>query len=546
MSCERYASEAVHLMLGQGSGLAEFQRHRAECRDCDREAAELESLFRLLRASARQPASKRFRGRLELRLLEEQRLEDEELLETTSFSDRVISMLAYARFRAGRRTALKVVLAAAALYLVAFSIYLTWSGRDRPAATLERETAERPAPAPAPSGSETDPGQDDQLLALERLKPPRPADVIIEPPDFPLPLPEGSEGPVAHEEDFSLETFQEARELTLRENLLATARFRMRHRFSTPGSRPVDRAVLRSLRYLSGEQEPDGSWDPADFGGEPEARVGVTGLCVLAFLVNAERGIPGGLYRQHVDRGLDYLRGSVTANRTIGAVRGDDDVVLFNHAVATLAFAEHYLLRPGSDQALLSDALERLEDLGSLRRFRERQEADNITAPWVALALETARAAGVPAVIDVARAAEEAQSFVAKLVDLDPRSGLAVLPGEQLCAMACASALDSLYDDVRDYDRYQPPINLLLQHLKEPSLREPTKIFFAALDALQRGGIEWQRFRSAAGEVLLASQNDDGSWSQEYEWDPVGNMGGDLYETALAVMVLSVEERIAR
>ena len=247
-----------------------------------------------------------------------------------------------------------------------------------------------------------------------------------------------------------------------------------------------------------------------------------------------------------MDLGLKYLRSSVTADRTIGAVRGDQDVVLFNHAVATLAFAEHYLLRPDSDVELLSDALERLEDLGSRRRFRERQEADNITAPWVALALETARAAGVPAVIDLGRAAEDAQSFVAKLVDLDPNSGLAVLPGEQLCAMACASALDSLFDDVRDHDRYQPPINLLLQHLREPSLREPTKIFFAALDALQRGGIEWQRFGSAASEVLLASQNRDGSWSQEYEWDPVGSMGGELYETALAVMILSVSERIAR
>lgn len=546
MSCGKYEGRTVHLLLAQEDPelVAEFARHRRECERCNAEASELERLLRLVKSVAEQPASQSFRARLARRLGKERRLEDEQLLNEAGFFDRVVSLAAYTRFRVASSPGLRVLLTAAAIHLLAFLVFLSWSSSRQAEQIGIRDTAQQveegqPGPDTAKE-AEADPFERESLVALESLSPPRAKDVYIEPPASPLPVPEPLE------ETLLVELFQEAKAQTSRENLLVKARFRMRHRFSRWGDRPVDRAVLRSLRFLAGSQEQDGSWDPVGFNGEPEARVGMTGMCVLAFLVNAERGIPGGLYRQHVDRGLDYLRSSVTADRTIGAVRGDEDVVLFNHAVATLAFAEHYLLSPGSDTELLADALERLEDLGARRKFRERQSADNITAPWVALALETARASGVPAVIDLDRAAADAQSFVAQLVDIDPVSGLALTPGDQLCAIACASALDPLFDDVRDAGRYEPPPDLLLQHLREESLREPTKIFFAALDLLGRGGVAWNRWEEAATKELLATQNEDGSWTQTFAWDPVGSMGGDLYETALGVMILSVGERIAR
>ena len=272
MSCDRYAPEAVHLVLGQGDQrlLGEFHRHRARCAECDREASEIESLLGLMRRAAEQPASFRFRELLQLRLLEEQRIEDERLLEDSSFADRVVCLFAYTRFRVRGSTALKALLTTAALSLVSLSIYLAWNvGHDR-SVTGERPTAGLPAVPPdleqtVPESLATA-DQGDSLVALEQLEPPRPRDVIIEPPPFPLPLPEEPE------QEYSLETVREARALTLRENLFAQARFRMRHRFSRPGNRPVDRAVLRSLRYLSGAQEPDGSWDPEALGGQAEAR----------------------------------------------------------------------------------------------------------------------------------------------------------------------------------------------------------------------------------------------------------------------------------
>ena len=109
-----------------------------------------------------------------------------------------------------------------------------------------------------------------------------------------------------------------------------------------------------------------------------------------------------------------------------------------------------------------------------------------------------------------------------------------------------ASAIDPLFDGERDDGVGLPALEVVVQHLRSARWREPTKIYFAALDLHQRGGVEWATWRGEADAELRAAQRRDGSWSPEYTWDPVSAAGGDLYATALSIMALSVPYRHAR
>ncbi len=565
-SCTEVRDMLVDLALGEvdAETAAAIAAHRASCAGCEREARRTEALLAGVRRLAAPAASPSFRPSLRRKLVAVRRAEEDEAVRRASFGERAAAELAYVGHRLRTSTGLRVLLGVAAVHLVGFVVWLVL-GADRADPAPSRggggEVVRAPSTAPAPSergdatsgedaASEPSVVIDDRPPTpeeLARLEPPLPGDVHVEPPDDPLPSVSPVERAARRPLDpWPADAVREGKELVELDNRRVEFRFRLRDRFVERPDGPADRAVRRGMRWLVQQQDPDGSWDPSPYGGEAEARVGTTALCTLALMANAERGVPGGLHRAAVERAFDYLRAQRLEDGTIGAVRGDDDVVLFNHATATLAFAESWALRRGGDEALLADALERLDDLGSRRRFRERQEADDITAPWVAMALETARAAGVPAAVNLDRAAAGARRFVAKLVDVDPTTGKVLLPGDQLCAIAATAALDPFGDRELDFEAYRPPVELLLTHLAAPSLREPTKIHFAALDLHQRGGVDWARWDEAARETLLGVQHEDGSWTAEYEWDPVQAMGGDLYETALTLMTLSVPQRLAR
>jgi len=576
MSCQECREVMVHALLGEvdAATAAAFAGHRERCAACAREATDVGSLLIGVRRLSGVEPSPGFAPSLARRLVRERLDEQEDALRHARVGDRFAARAAFVGHRLKTSAGLRVLFAAAAVNLLALGVWFLVPSEDGGLDGGRSISANGGAEgAPNAVDQRTSPGPSDPLGPRDPNSPrdhevadgaptdvdvprdahdlvasdlPRPDDVI-EPPTEPLPSVDAAD-PL---DPWPAAAVDEGKALVELDNRRVEYRFRLRDRFQLRDAErengPVDVAVRRGMRWMVTQQDEDGSWDPGYHDGQSEARVGVTALCLLALLQNAERGVPGGIYKPAVDRAFDYLRSHRQENGTIGAVLGDADVVLFNHALATLAFTERWVLTGGDqDEALLADALERLDDLGSQRRFRERQQADDITAPWVAMALETARAAGVPTAVNLDRAAEGARDFVAKLVDIDHTTGQLRLPGPQLCALAATAALDPLVDDELDYEAYRPSVELLLGHLETPTLREPTKIHFASLDLHHRGGTAWQRWEEQATRVLLGSQDEDGGWAAEFEWDAVQAMGGDLYETALTVMTLSVEHRQSR
>jgi len=547
MNCDAFRDQAVHVLLGEAdAALARAWRaHAAQCVACARESAAVEQLLTRVRTIDAPATSTSFKARTMARLTSEHSAEESEYLATAGLGMRARATVAFVRHRVSSSFGLRILLAVAAIHVFALTGFLIWTSATS-APSRDRGVAQ-------PPGSESStPADADAVVQLEPVEPVEPGDelaadpfdstpfspsidtdlmdledlgevVVVEPPDRLIPpelrepLPPLSPGDL-----------EEAREATDRNNRLELERYMRAERFTAPRRTPRELAIHKGLKWLASLQESDGSFDPTPHGGGAEARVGMTALAMSAFLVNADKGVPGGLFRQHVRKGFDYLRQSRDDSNTFGNVRGAADVTLFNHALATYAFTENYILTGGDDAKLLSDAVLRLDDLSQLRAKRDRRPADDTTAPWVALALARAQSAGVSAPVDLADSVAVAKSFVATLVE--PRQ-----------VSAAAIVVNMLPPQTLD----RPPIDVLLDRARAPDRREPTLIYFATVDFHQRGGSDWNRWNDTLAPILLDTQDSGGAWVAAFNWGPISRSGGDVYETALHILSLS-EETIRR
>lgn len=551
MNCSEFRTVAIHALLGRASPdeIAECRDHVRSCPRCAADSRADQFVVELLKSQHVPPTSRGFREKLMRRFDAEIGKDagvDSGVYLRFSLRERVEAQCAWIGYRFANSRALQAV-AIAAIALLSATLYLAFGvAGDRADRGFDRR-ADGVEPAPDDARSRQ------RIVAERRADPSVPVEVadsrgpvVIDP----------AEAPVAPEieDDAVAELPSRSRAEVEDENRFQLARFRMRDRFSgaVPSGRDdVDRAVLSALKWLVEQQDKDGGFDPQYFGGLSALRVGATGLATLALLSNAERGVPGGVYRDAVSRSLAFLRGSASEDGTIGEVSGlgerDFEYTLFNHAVATIALAEHHILvGERKDDPLLREALLKLSDLSRRREPGRVTATDATTAPWVALALETARSASLRVDFDLAGATRHARSFVVGLAEPDPRGGgltVAAMVGPQ----AAASALDAQYG--AEGPRVEPPPpRLLLDHLRRPECREPTKIYFAALDLWARDpeAEAWQRWRELAGDVFLSSRKKDGSLATEYTFDWISEAGGDLYTTSLAILGLSVERRLAR
>ena len=99
--------------------------------------------------------------------------------------------------------------------------------------------------------------------------------------------------------------------------------------YSTPDA---ERAVVRALRWLKENQNPDGSWNTTH-------QIGNTGLGLLTFLAHGKT-VESDEYGATVERALHYLLGHVKENGEFDAARGHSYV--YEHAIGTYALADSF------------------------------------------------------------------------------------------------------------------------------------------------------------------------------------------------------------
>ncbi|MEI7900354.1 MAG: prenyltransferase/squalene oxidase repeat-containing protein [bacterium] len=96
------------------------------------------------------------------------------------------------------------------------------------------------------------------------------------------------------------------------------------------GDQPTEDAVLRALRWLKKNQQPDGSWN--------SQKIAMTGLATLTFLAHGEK--PGGSaeFGETVRKALEFLMSNQMADGRFNGM----DAHEYAHPIATYALCEAY------------------------------------------------------------------------------------------------------------------------------------------------------------------------------------------------------------
>ncbi|MGI9429871.1 MAG: prenyltransferase/squalene oxidase repeat-containing protein [Bythopirellula sp.] len=345
----------------------------------------------------------------------------------------------------------------------------------------------------------------------------------------------------------------------------------------------VNRSVDRALEWIVSQQNPNGSF-PTQQTGQPA----VTSLCVMAFL--AQGHLPGeGRYGDSLKRALDYIVSCQKRNGILADIAPNGNnvsrqvqhhigyTVSYNHAIAGLVLAESYAMVGSESTAaigpVIQEALdvsylmqdwpnEREVDEGGWRYLDDYEDHENdgkITSDlsitgWQLMFLRSAKNAGFDVEADrIERAVgyvrgcflTEDGTFTYKLVNRNRASR----------GMAGAGILALAHSGLHNTPEAQRAGDWLLRSGFE-SYNAPGRVtgsrprddryFYGLLTSSQAmyqlGGRHWREFFPPMAKVLIANQNNDGSWDAEQHH--LDGAFGRAYTTAIGVLALSASNQL--
>lgn len=320
-----------------------------------------------------------------------------------------------------------------------------------------------------------------------------------------------------------------------------------REYLGTPAS---EAAVTRALAYLAAHQDADGHWRS---GGYPND-VGITGLCVMAFLASGYQ--PGrGRYGLALNLAVDYLANSVHMGGDAAPVgeirRPDGGPPMYGHGFATLALAELFGMTKRRDlKPKLEAAVHLIEDTqsvdgtiyhdGGWRYQPARNDADISVSAVQILALRAARNAG----IRVSQSTlDRALAFIKRCAtNRDGGFNYQVGQHQSGPARTGAGVLALLMAGMRDSPECQGGLTYLVQHPLDYANMWPYRehyyyaLYYVTQAMYQAGGDYWRAWYPVVRDRLVIRQDPDGGWSRD---DGYSEAGAE-YATAMAVLVLQV------
>jgi hypothetical protein len=296
------------------------------------------------------------------------------------------------------------------------------------------------------------------------------------------------------------------------------------------GNPKTEAAVRRALKFLSGDQNPDGSW------GQPgvSADVGITGVCALAFM-SAGHQPDRGPYGTVLRKTTDYLVNKCQRTGFIFDANATFNRPMYGHGFATLALAELYGMTRRAD---LRDKLENAVGLtlrtqneeGGWRYYPRIADADISVVICQIMALRAAANAGVKvprettarAIAYVKRCANNADGGFSYM-PTQPGSGL---------GRTGAGVLSLIVMGERESGECKRGLDYILRH--PPTTRDGHPFYayyYCTQAAYQAGGKHWEFWYPKQSELLLSTQRGDGSW---YDGP------GPAYATAMGTLALQV------
>jgi len=326
------------------------------------------------------------------------------------------------------------------------------------------------------------------------------------------------------------------------------------------GGEHTERAVAAALQWLVANQEPDGHWDAARFGGGQEAPMadrqrnraganadsGITGLALLALLGSGQTHLQGEA-RQSIQFGLEYLLRQQAADGNLGGNAGLY-AQMYCHGIALLALGEACVasddqrLQPYLQQGVQFTLNAQHPTTGGWR-YQPGDRGDTSQFGWQVMSLRTAQLAG----IEVPVRTRTGMLRFLQSVSSTRQPGLASYRrGERPTPSMTAEALVCRFflQLPRDTAIETGAVELLRRSLPSPTPINYYYWYYGSLGLFQLGGEPWKTWNRALLQTLLPRQRTDGpeagSWDPDSVW---GNYGGRVYTTALATLCLQTYYR---
>jgi hypothetical protein len=334
-----------------------------------------------------------------------------------------------------------------------------------------------------------------------------------------------------------------------------TADARARLTGSGGGSRQSEAAVERGLQWLLAHQREDGSWCfdlektsckgmCRNSGGEPSTTA-ATGLALLPFL-GAGYTHTRGPYREAVKKGVYYLK--TRAKVTPHGVDLCDDGNMYSHGIATLAMCEAYgMTNDESLRDIAQGAIRHIIYAQDLRgggwRYFPGMPGDTTVTGWQLMCLKSAQMAHLEVPSPTLNRAERFLNSVQ--FDKGSRYGY-MTPRMRMRVQEATTAVGLLCRMYGGWHRDRPALYRGVAHLSHWGMSETNMYYdlYATQVLHHWEGPEWHTWNKKMRDYLVATQasesHENGSW---YFPDPLGDRGGRLYNTAMALMILEVYYR---
>lgn len=303
-----------------------------------------------------------------------------------------------------------------------------------------------------------------------------------------------------------------------------------------PRRDPLEQRIDRALEFLKSIQERDGSWH---LQGPPSCAS--TGLAVMAFLSAGH--LPGeGPYGATVEKGIRW----VLRHQSPAGVFDDSGIQMYHHGICTLMLAEAAGMTDAKLGAEIRAALGKAVAVilkaqardgparGGWRYLVNSNDADVSVTGWQLLALRAAKNLGA----DVpAERIDRALAYVLSCRDA-ASGGFCYTPGSQMTIPCTGTAVLCLEICGKDRQRSREVLQAGSVLLRNPpqvgSEHFFYSIYYGAQATFQLGNNYWNFYRPHLHKALFDSQQNNGSWIDEY---------GPAYATAMSVLALTVEYR---
>ena len=314
------------------------------------------------------------------------------------------------------------------------------------------------------------------------------------------------------------------------------------------GTTLTEAAVARGLRWLADQQQSDGRWR---LDGGPRSDSAATSLALLPFLGAGQTHLSG-RHRDTVARGLRWLTGNQEPD---GDLRADSqgNTGMYAHGQGTIVLCEAYWMT--GDEALRQPAQTAVDFIVQAQypdggwRYQPGRElapgarrGDTSVVGWQLMAMQSARAAKL-------RVPEEAFELSSHFLDsVQHRDGAlyGYQPGRPATpAMTAEALLCRIYLGWTKADLpLREGVRYLLDNHPPDADRPNVYYWYYATQTLHHvGGPEWERWNFLMRDALVNTQETRGKLAGS--WAPRGehSSAGRVYWTSLAVCTLEIYYR---